>query len=263
MQLQRARRRVQRVEQAVADADLGAGERVQQRRLAGVGVARERDVGQVRALALGALGGARGLHLVQAAAQDRDAVAREPAVGLDLRLARAAGADAADAAAGAETLEVRPQAAHAGHVVFELGELDLHLALGGVGVAGEDVEDHRGAVEHRDVELGLEVALLARRELVVGDDEVRVRLLEQGLELVDLARAEVVVRVRLVALLDELADRRDAGGPQQLLELLQILVLRGGGDAVGALLGPAGIGRRGVAGLGGAAVARAFQDLPF
>ena len=263
VQLQRARRRVQRVEQAVADADLGAGQRVEQRRLAGVGVAGQRDARQVRALALGALGGARGLDLVQAAAQDRDAVARQPAVGLDLRLARASGADAADAAAGAETLEVRPQAAHAGHVVFELGQLDLHLALGRVRVAGEDVEDHRGAVEHRDVELGLEVALLARRQLVVGDDEVRVGLLEQGLELVDLARAQVVVRVRLVELLGQLADRRDAGGPEQLLELLQILVLRGGGDAVGALLGPAGIGRRGVAGLGCAAVARAFQDLPF
>ena len=110
---------------------------------------------------------------------DRDAVAREAAVGLDLRLARASGADAADAATGAEALEVRPQAAHAGHVVFELGELDLHLALGRVGVAGEDVEDHRGAVDHRHVELGLEVALLARRQLVVGDDDVRVGLLEQ------------------------------------------------------------------------------------
>ena len=155
---------------------------------------------------------------------DGDAVAREAAVGLDLRLARAAGADAADAAARAETLEVRPQAAHAGHVVFELGELDLHLALGRVGVAGEDVEDHRGAVEHRDVERGLEVALLARRQLVVGDDEVRVGLLEQRLELLELARAEVEVRVRLVALLGELADRRDTGGAEQLLELFEVFV---------------------------------------
>ena len=52
--------------------------------------------------------------------------------------------------------------AHAGHVVLELRELDLQLALGRVRVAGEDVEDHRGAVEHRHVERLLEVALLAR-----------------------------------------------------------------------------------------------------
>ena len=263
LQAQRARRRVERVEEPVADADLGAGQRVEQRRLARVGVARQRDGGQVRALALGALGRAGGLDLLEAALEDRDAVARQPAIGLDLRLARAAGADAAHAAAGAETLEVRPQAAHAGHVVFELGELDLHLALGRVRVAGEDVEDHRGAVEHRDVERGLEVALLARRQLVVGDDDVGVGRLEQRLELLDLARAEVEVRVRVVALLGELADRRDTGGPEELLELLEVLVFRRGRDAEGALLGPAGVWRRGVAGLGRAAVSRAFQGLPF
>ena len=158
---------------------------------------------------------------------------------------------------------MRPQPAHAGHVVFELGQLDLHLALGGVRVAGEDVEDHRGAVDHRDVELGLEVALLARRQLVVGDDDIRVGVLEQRLDLVDLAGAEVVVRMRLIALLHHLADGGDTCGPQQLLELLQILVLRCGGDQIRALLGPAGIRRRGEAGLGRAAVTRAFQGLPF
>ena len=71
-------------------------------------------------------------------------------------------------------------------------------------------------------ELLLEVALLARRELVVGGDEVRVRRLGERLELGDLARAEVEVRVRLVAALDQLADDGDAGGAQQLLELGQV-----------------------------------------
>ena len=239
------------------------GQRVQQRRLARVRVARQSHIGQMRALALGALDRPRRLHLLQPALQDRDAVARQPAVGLDLGLARAAGADAADAAAGAETLEVRPQAAHAGHVVFELGELDLHLALGRVGVGGEDVEDQRGAVEHRDVQRGLEVALLARGELVVGDDHVGVVLFEQGLELVHLAGAEIEVRMLVVTPLGEHPDRCGAGGAQELLELLQIIHVRRRSDAEGALLGPAGIRRRGVAGLGGAAVARAFQGLPF
>ena len=211
---------------------------VEQRRLAGVRVAGQRDVGQVRALALGAHHRAVGLHVLEPPPQGRDAVAREPAVGLDLRLARAPGADAADAAAGAETLEVRPQAAHAGHVVLELRELDLELAVGRVGVAGEDVEDHRGAVDHRHPERLLEVALLARGELVVDRDEVGVRRLEQRLELVDLAGAEVEVRVRLLAVLDELADDGDAGGAEQLLELGQVVARRGDADAVGPLPGP-------------------------
>ena len=67
LQLQRAGGRVERVEEPVADADLGAGERVEQRRLAGVRVARERDARQVRPLALGALHRARGAHVVQPA----------------------------------------------------------------------------------------------------------------------------------------------------------------------------------------------------
>ena len=115
VQTQRARGRVERVEQAVADLDLGSGERVHERRLARVRVADERDRRQRRALALGALYRARPLHVLEPAAQRRDAIAREAAVGLDLRLARPSRADPA-----AETLEVAPQAAHAREVVLEL-----------------------------------------------------------------------------------------------------------------------------------------------
>ena len=70
---------------------------------------------------------------------------------------------------------MRPQPAHAGKVVLELGQLDLELALGRVGVVGEDVEDHRGAIDHGHAERLLEVALLARAELVVARDDVCVR----------------------------------------------------------------------------------------
>ena len=93
-QPQRAGGRVERVEEPVADADLGAGERVQQRGLAGVGVADERDRGQRGALALGALHRARALDVLQAPPQRRDAVAGEAAVGLDLGLPRPPRADA-------------------------------------------------------------------------------------------------------------------------------------------------------------------------
>ena len=144
-----------------------------------------------------------------------DPVARQAAVGLDLGLARARSDPAADPAA--EPLEVRPQAAHPREVVLELRELDLELALGGVRVGGEDVEDDRGAVDHRDPERGLEVALLARRELVVARDQVRVRATELVLQLLELARAEIGVRMRVLAVLDELPDAGDAGGPQQLV----------------------------------------------
>src|SRR5207253_5717381 len=103
-------------------------QRVPQRRLAGVGVAGEGDPWQRGAVAAGAHDAAVLLRLAQAAAQGGDAVAGEAAVGLDLALARAPGADAAVHAAGAEALEVGPETPHPGHVVFELGQLDLQLA---------------------------------------------------------------------------------------------------------------------------------------
>ena len=174
-QAQRARGRVERVEEAVAHAHLGARQGVQQRRLAGVGVAHQRDRRQRRALALGALHRARALHVLEAPAQRRDAVARQPAVRLDLRLPRAPRADPA-----AEALEVAPQAAHAREVVLELGQLHLQLALRAARVRGEDVEDHRRAVHHRQAQRLLEVALLAGAQLVVARDHVRVARLRRA-----------------------------------------------------------------------------------
>ena len=181
--LERARGGVERVEEPVAHAHLGAGQRVEQRRLAGVGVAGQRHRGQARALALAAHRVARAARVDEPALERGDAVARQAAVGLDLGLARSAGADAAVHAPGAEALEMGPEPAHAGEVVLELGQLDLELALGRVGVVGEDVEDDRRAVDHRHVERLLEVALLARLELVVAGHEVGPRVGDRLLEL--------------------------------------------------------------------------------
>ena len=131
---------------------------------------------------------------------------------------------------------MRPQAAHPGHVVLELGELDLELALGAVGVAGEDVEDHRRAVDDRHAELLLEVALLARAELVVAGDDVGVGGLRGRLDLDELAGPEVRVRVRLLAVLDRLPDDRHAGRAQQLAQLGEVVAVLERGDAERALL---------------------------
>ena len=110
----------------------------------------------------------------------------------------------------------RPQAAHAREVVFQLRQLDLQLALGAACVRGEDVEDHGRAVDDGQADGLLEVALLARGQLVVAGDQVGVGGLRRGLRLGDLAGPEIGVRVRLLALLDHLPDDADAGGAQQL-----------------------------------------------
>ena len=113
------------------------------------------------------------LDVLEPPLEQRDPPACEPAVGLELRLARAARADAA-----AETLEVLPHPAHARQVVLELRELDLQLALGRDGVLREDVEDQLRAVDDSRVERVLEVALLRRVELVVDDHALGARLAE-------------------------------------------------------------------------------------
>ena len=161
---------------------------------------------------------------VQAAMQVRDAVARQAAVGLDLRLAGAPGADPAT-----EPLEVGPQAPHPREVVLELGQLHLELALGAVGVVGEDVEDHGRPVDHRHAQTLLEVALLARNQLVVAHDEVRVRTGDLDLDLGELPAAEIAIGIRPGANLDDLADVRDSGGAQELLELREGIAVAGRG----------------------------------
>ena len=133
---------------------LRAGERVQERRLADVRVAGERDRRRLRARrATCAASRAAGSRRCSRRSQQRDPAPRQPPVGLELRLAGAARADAA-----AEPLEVLPHAAHARQVVLELRELDLELALGAAGVLGEDVEDQLRAVDDARLERVLERA---------------------------------------------------------------------------------------------------------
>ena len=78
-------------------------------------------------------------------------------VDLELGLAGTPGADAA-----ALLAEVGAPAPQPGQPVAQLGQLDLGLALLAVGVLGEDVEDHRGAVDGGAAEQLLEVELLGR-----------------------------------------------------------------------------------------------------
>ena len=144
---------------------------------------------------------------------------RHPAVGLELRLARAARADTA-----AETLEVLPHAAHARQVVLELRQLDLELPFGARGVLREDVEDQLRAVDHARVERVLEEPLLGRLELVVDEQALGVGLLEVLLQLLELPFADVGPLRRACPMLNDRADRFDACGARELAQLGQLVV---------------------------------------
>src|SRR5439155_8101788 len=74
-----------------------------------------------------------------------------------------------------------------------------------------------------------EVPLLRGLELVVDDQRIRAELLVGLLQLVDLALADVRPRRRVRAMLDDGADRLDAGGAGELTDLRElVLVVRAG-----------------------------------
>ena len=169
-ELEAARGRVEGLKEPVPDADLGSGQGVQQGRLAGVGVAGQGDAGAIDerwrwARITPRFRSSRVSRRRSAAIRSR---ARRRSVSIWLSPGPLVPIPPA------ESLEVGPQSAHPGQVVFELGQLHLQLALGRVGVVGEDVENHRRAVDHRHTERRLQVALLARRQLVIAGDDVGV-----------------------------------------------------------------------------------------
>src|SRR4051812_4635895 len=216
--LEAASDRVERLEQAVADGDPGVGQRVEERRLAGVRVAGERNGRRLRAPPLAAPDVALTAELLESLAQLGDAAAREAPVGLELRLAGAARADTA-----AEAFEVLPHPPHSWQVVLELRELDLELPLGAHGVLGEDVEDQLRAVDDPRLERVLERPLLRWCQLVVDDQHFRPRLAISLLELLELSLADVGARIGQPPVLDDLPDRLDASGARELLQLGELV----------------------------------------
>ena len=190
---QRADGRVEGCEQDVLGEDLGAGQRVEQGRLAGIGVTDKRDRRVRYALTGLAMERAGALDLLELFADDVDPFAQEPSVGLDLRLAGAT----EKAEAAALPFKVGPRAHEAALLVDEMGELDLQAPFPGSRPLAEDLENEPGAVEHLDVPGGLEIALLHGRERVIDDHELCILGTDQAGKLFDLARAEQCRRFRL------------------------------------------------------------------
>src|SRR5262249_29689227 len=159
------------------------------------------------------------LHTLELSANLHDLPADDPPVGVELGLARAPGADAA-----AQTLEVGPLPDQSRQEIRELRQLDLQLALGGARALGEDVEDQCGPVDDLDAERLGDIALLDRRELVVGDEEIGRRRAGGRADLLDLAAPEVERGRWRRPLLRDAADDRAAGRHHQPRQLLDRLV---------------------------------------
>ena len=211
------RGRVERREQLVLDEHVGVRERAQQRALAGVRVADDREHRARPRRVRRARRPARWRReLRELALEPRDAVAHAAAVDLELRLAGAAAADAAG-----EPREARSRAARA--------------AAAGTGAARARPGACRPAVAARCAKMSriscvrsmtrrsrrsARLRACAGREVVVEDHEIDVELEGADHELLELAGADQRARVDLrprAAAID--VDDLDAGRARQLAQL--------------------------------------------
>ena len=128
-----------------------------------------------------------------------------------------------------------PQPTHASKVVFQLRQLNLKLAVCGVRVPGEDVENYGRTIDNRNLQLSFQVAFLARSKFVIADDYVGVRCFRQQRNLLELAGAEISIRMDRFAPLGNLANNGDASSFEKLVKLLKIGFLGRSCDTEGAL----------------------------
>src|SRR5205085_820054 len=160
---------------------------VEHGRLSGIGVADQRNDRIRHALAAVAMELARALDLLQVMLNARKALLDQPAVGLELALARAA----EEAEAAALALQMRPRAHQPALLVGQVRVLDLQRAFARARAPAEDFQDEPGAVEHLRAERLFQVALLHRRQRAVHHHDADLARLDDAGELVDLALAEI------------------------------------------------------------------------
>src|SRR5439155_16435851 len=145
-----------------------------------------------------------------------------PALDLDLLLAKTTAgpysptptADPAAVGIGAD--EARQE-------VMQPGRLDLETTFVGARMLGEDLEDDLGPIHHARLDLELEIALLARAEVLVADHHVELALELQVAQRGDLACADEVRRVHIGAPLHVGADHFGARGPREVGQLDHLL----------------------------------------
>ena len=207
---------VQRGEQLIFHVHVRAGEAVEERGLARVGVAYQCHDGHAVLFPALAAQAALALNLFQLVLQIGQALADAAAVDFQLAFARTARADAARQTAEHQALAQQPLAA-----VSELGHLHLQFALAGAGARGEDVQNQRRAVHYLQAQGLLEVFLHHAGELLVEDDHIGLRGLTAQAQLFRLALSHTENRIGLWALLQDAQHRFGSRRFGQLLQFVQ------------------------------------------
>ena len=126
--------------------------------------------------------------------------------------------------------------------MLQLRQLHFELALEAARALREDVEDQAVAIEHAPLDELLEIALLARRERVIDENDVGLAAAARRAQLLGLAAAHEIARIGPLAPAGHGGHRQRAGGDGQLREFLQVLRIDRGAQSqahqYGALTGP-------------------------
>ena len=223
--LEAARRRVERLEQAVADGDAGVGERVEERRLARVRVAGERDRRRLGAAPLLAPDVALAAQLAQPLAEQRDPAAREASVRLELRLAGAP-----------RRRRRRPSRSRCCHIPRIRGRLysscasstwSFPSALTACWAKMSRISCVRSTTRAWSAFSSVRCCGGLSSSSTISTSALGLGV--RPLQLFELPLADVRARVRQPPVLDDLADRLHAGRPRELLELGELVGSVGAG----------------------------------
>ena len=207
---------VERGEQLVGRIGLGTGQHVEQRGLAGVGVAHQGHARQFAAHAGTAHLGALHFDFFQPLLQLLDALLQQAAIGFQLRLTGAAQADGTAALA----LQVGPAADQARGHVAQLRQFHLQLAFVAARALGEDVQDQAGAVQHAALQEFLQIAFLAGREREVDQHQVGAGRVGGRLHFLQLAAADQRGGIGTVDARGQQRGDAGAGRARQVAEFL-------------------------------------------
>ena len=120
----------------------------------------------------------------------------------------------------------------------ELRELHLELALGAAGTLREDVEYQACSVQDPLARELLEVALLAGRQGMIDENEVRARFPRPVPDLLRLAAADEVAWVRGPSGPRDASNGNGAGRDGQRLEFLEFFLAGGSADSKADQYGP-------------------------
>ena len=118
------------------------------------------------------------MYALEPATNVFDALANHALIELDLCLARAAANTdtAALCAAAFLPVQVRPTAHEPGLRMLQLCKLHLQLTFEGACPVREDVQDELRAGQHANIKRFFQITLLGRRELVIDDEQIRMRV---------------------------------------------------------------------------------------